>query len=303
MSGRRTAQRSFTLIELLVVVAVIAILVALLLPVLNNARRQARRVVCASNLRQHGMAFMMYAADHDRQLPLIMRDAWGPSGLNPVPLIIWLGASHRGTLTPPNAGSPLDVSAYRNYEGLGPYTTGAEFASYRAGQPWYPGGIWFCPDYEPGRMHPPAGAVSWWNLDVEWTWGRGISPYSYFGRADEIRDREGGGTGVGNAWANFYDDLVFRDLTADRLLISDMLFRWWGTGGWMFCHGRDGFVSMSDGVPTPFDLLGLNQAYGDGHVAWERPTPDELSAINGMAPTCGRAGGGPGADNTFYLRR
>jgi hypothetical protein len=28
-----------------------------------------------------------------------------------------------------------------------------------------------------------------------------------------------------------------------------------------------------------------------------------LKTINAMAPTCGRAGGGPSADNTFYLRR
>jgi prepilin-type N-terminal cleavage/methylation domain-containing protein len=68
-SGRRTTQSVFTLIELLVVIAIIAILAALLLPVLGRARESARRAVCLSNLRQSGMAFLLYAGDADGRLP------------------------------------------------------------------------------------------------------------------------------------------------------------------------------------------------------------------------------------------
>jgi prepilin-type processing-associated H-X9-DG protein/prepilin-type N-terminal cleavage/methylation domain-containing protein len=51
---------AFTLIELLVVLAIIAILIALLLPLVMGARRQGLQVVCASNLRQLGMAMQLY---------------------------------------------------------------------------------------------------------------------------------------------------------------------------------------------------------------------------------------------------
>lgn len=59
----------FTLIELLVVVAVIGLLAALLLPALVSAKEKARRVSCASSLRQFALAALMYAGDNDEWLP------------------------------------------------------------------------------------------------------------------------------------------------------------------------------------------------------------------------------------------
>jgi prepilin-type N-terminal cleavage/methylation domain-containing protein/prepilin-type processing-associated H-X9-DG protein len=61
--------RGFTLIELLVVIAIIAILAAMIFPVFSRAREQARRTACCSNMRQLGLAFMMYAQDFDESLP------------------------------------------------------------------------------------------------------------------------------------------------------------------------------------------------------------------------------------------
>src|SRR5438309_360989 len=62
-------KRAFTLVELLVVIAIITILLAILLPVLGRAREQARRVRCASNLRQITLAWMMYADNNQGMLP------------------------------------------------------------------------------------------------------------------------------------------------------------------------------------------------------------------------------------------
>lgn len=95
VSADQTArpQRAFTLIELLVVIAIIAILASILFPVFAQAKMAAKKTQSLSNVKQLGMAWMLYSGDSE---DVVMR-AWT---LGPAKTFYWWGSYDGAKLRP-----------------------------------------------------------------------------------------------------------------------------------------------------------------------------------------------------------
>jgi len=89
--ARNFGHPAFTLVELLVVIAIVAILASVILPALARSKDSARRIQCINNIRQLGLASLLYWEDNGGQT-FTYRGAYTNGGD-----IFWFGWLERGS--------------------------------------------------------------------------------------------------------------------------------------------------------------------------------------------------------------
>jgi len=260
-----TRKAGFTLIELLVVIAIIAILAAILFPTFAKARDNARRASCINNLKQLGVATIMYTQDYDETFEPVASYQW-----------------------------PAPDGYYSNND--------AEKSWYAASNTWASPAYWVWPDilypYTKSKQvdqcpaalnlgRRPNGTLRnklWFNyganLEVLGNIGAGgikttrlKKPSSVFLYADAIQGYLWGRTAGSGPGAGFNWD-------------PDCYYCASGIGEGRGCTATfptttttqvncPGGVTLYNGYPTPYgkDAMGrhfggLNVCYADGHVKW-----------------------------------
>jgi prepilin-type N-terminal cleavage/methylation domain-containing protein/prepilin-type processing-associated H-X9-DG protein len=141
--------RGFTLVELLVVIGIIALLVSILLPSLNRARRSARTVQCASNLRTILQGMNMYVAENK---------GFFPGGCNTSGAFLMNGTY--GDANCPNISQVWDWQApIANYLGFKYETGGSTALRQQRVRQFLEWGVYRCPENTEITVGPfaPAG--------------------------------------------------------------------------------------------------------------------------------------------------
>lgn len=67
--GTRSTRSAFSIVDVLVSLSVIAILIGILLPTMWGVQRTAHKIMCRSNVKQHGVGLHLYAENNREALP------------------------------------------------------------------------------------------------------------------------------------------------------------------------------------------------------------------------------------------
>ena len=137
----RCRNTAFTLIELLVVIAILAILAALILSAISGAKEKARRVRCASHIRQLMLAAHFYAQDSFDLLPSGVSENADPNDSH-IPVIssttrsnfLFFGGTYR-ILDCPSLSAPFNQPAGWFYPSYG-YVIGYNYLGGHTNTPW-----------------------------------------------------------------------------------------------------------------------------------------------------------------------
>ena len=258
--------------ELLVVVAVIALLAGLILAVIPLVRDGANRTLCASNLRQHGMAIIAETQENQGIVRAVVRTN-DTSGW--YPYLMWLNST-------PETENELTMSTYLTYMDN---TAIIDFAVTTSGTYEVVGtgtSVFRCPG-RPTReiqVFAMGRALTLNNPLVSWT-------YSFYGRTETLLP-------------GFVSDstrLTQQRLDPNRLLMSDTVNRWHVSGDWYPNHGTLGAQTVLGG---PL-LKGANQLNGDGSVRWKSAGEFNFSALGaGWAAAPAMWSDAVGSDGNFF---
>jgi prepilin-type N-terminal cleavage/methylation domain-containing protein len=124
---RPVHRHAFTLIELLVVIAIIAILAAMLLPALAKAKEKAKAIACVSNMKQIGIALVMYVDDQNGYYPTVSyTDVFGNSVVWPKELGAYMPQQGANVTSRANA---VFVCTGNKYENLGSNTVSLTYGA------------------------------------------------------------------------------------------------------------------------------------------------------------------------------
>ena len=253
------SKKGFTLIELLVVIAIIALLLSILTPALNQVKEKARRIMCASALRQWGIAIAAYNMSNNKIPTMVVRE-WGlfPAFMGWVPPDVFASGSQ------PEGAVQSEWSALK----MNPYIECVDKNFINNGLATE---IMACPSCNGDPMVDIIYA-QWELLNNEY-WM--IMAYAYWGGFADALAAE-------NPPKNSYSANALRDLTLDtpsprRLLMSENIYLDSGIA-WQYNHGRKGWSYVfSNLLPVPGknlkfdgepDATGRSQLFGDGRVQW-----------------------------------
>jgi type II secretory pathway pseudopilin PulG len=131
-SFREKGAKAFSLIQLLATLVILAIFFALAVPAYQSAMESARRAVCMGNLHQLGVAYRLYAGDHQGLFPPLPDAVYPASFQNngdySIPSFFTVLTS--GNYVPDNGGTTFFCPSFLYHSGL---TATQAFRTYLTG--------------------------------------------------------------------------------------------------------------------------------------------------------------------------